>query len=58
MDRDSELEQLRRSVAMLSPGATASLTREELMGLLEELRAARGQLARLRREVAELLGPR
>ena len=56
MDRDSELEQLRRSVAMLSPGASTTLRREELMQMLEELRAARGQLAQLRRDLAQLLG--
>jgi len=42
MDRYSELEDLRRSLAMLPPGAPA-LDREAAMGLLVELQSKQGQ---------------
>ena len=36
MDRQRELENLRRSLAILKPGATASLSREEAIRLITE----------------------
>jgi hypothetical protein len=43
----SDLERLRRSLAMLAPGQPAGLTREEAMGLLAEVRRASAELERL-----------
>jgi hypothetical protein len=37
MDRRLELEQLRRSIAMLSPGARDAIGREDALRLLTEL---------------------
>jgi hypothetical protein len=42
-----DLERLRRSVAMLTPGQPAGLTREDAMALLAEVRSARVELERL-----------
>ena len=39
MDRRLEVEQLRRSIAMLSPGARDALAREDTLRLLAELGA-------------------
>ena len=51
-----ELERLRRSLAMLSPGAAASaLTREQAMSLITELVAAQARLGRLRAELRRLV---
>jgi hypothetical protein len=41
-----EIEQLRRSIAMLGPGASA-MTREDAMRLVGELGEVRGRLDRL-----------
>ena len=54
MERRYELETLRRSLAMLRPGAPA-LDREEAMRLVRELQDLEHQLRRLRRGLQELL---
>lgn len=54
MERRYELETLRRSLAMLRPGAPA-LDREEAMRLVRELQDLERQLRRLRRGLEELL---
>jgi hypothetical protein len=46
--RPDELENLRRSLAMLNPGATASLSREEAMRLITEVADLQARLERLR----------
>jgi hypothetical protein len=48
-------ERLRRSIALLSPGQPAGLSREDAMALLAELRAARHELERLIAGLRELL---
>jgi len=52
--RSHELEDLRRSIAMLQP-RTKVLTREEAMALIAELQEAMGRLNRLREDLNELL---
>lgn len=42
-----DLGRLRRSIALLSPGQPAGLSREEAMTLLADLREARRELERL-----------
>jgi vacuolar-type H+-ATPase subunit D/Vma8 len=54
MERRYELETLRRSLAMLRPGAPA-LDREEAMRLVRELQDFERQLRTLRRGLQELL---
>jgi vacuolar-type H+-ATPase subunit D/Vma8 len=54
MERRYELETLRRSLAMLRPGAPA-LDREEAMRLVRELQSLERQLRTLRRGLQELL---
>lgn len=54
MDRLSELESLRRSIAMLNPRASA-LDREEAIALLAELQDVERRLRALRRGLRELL---
>jgi vacuolar-type H+-ATPase subunit D/Vma8 len=54
MERRHELETLRRSLAMLRPGAPA-LDREEAMRLVRELQDLERQLRTLRRGLQELL---
>ncbi len=54
MERRYELESLRRSLAMLRPGAPA-LDREEAMRLVRELQDFERQLRTLRRGLLELL---
>jgi hypothetical protein len=49
-----EIEQLRRSVAMLQPGAPA-MTREDASQLLRELGEVQGRLDRLREGLRALL---
>ncbi len=44
VDRMYELENLRRSLAMLPPGSKAALDREQAMRLLAELRRVEGRL--------------
>ena len=53
MDRRYELEVLRRSVAMLTPGAQA-LTREQALDVLEELQDVQRRLGALRSELRRL----
>jgi hypothetical protein len=54
MERQYELESLRRSLAMLRPGAPA-LDREEAMRLVRELQALESQLRTLREGLQRLL---
>jgi len=54
MDRRYELESLRRSLAMLRPGAPA-LDREEAMRLVRELQDLERQLRGLREGLERLL---
>ena len=55
MATPSDLERLRRSLAMLAPGQPAGLTREEAMALLAEVRRASAELHRLVRGLRALL---
>jgi len=54
MDRSSELESMRRSIAMLNPRA-AALDREEAMALLAELQEVGRRLGALRSGLRRLL---
>jgi hypothetical protein len=54
MERRYELETLRRSLAMLRPGAPA-LDREEAIRLVRELQDLERQLRSLRRGLQQLL---
>ena len=54
MDRRYEIESLRRSLAMLQPGATAGLRREEAMDLIEEVQGLQSRLEQLRTELRRL----
>jgi hypothetical protein len=54
MERRYELETLRRSLAMLRPGAPA-LDREEAMQLVRELQLLERQLRMLRHGLQDLL---
>jgi hypothetical protein len=54
MDRRLELEQLRRSIAMLSPGARDAIDREQAMRLLAELTEVQGRLDHLKGRLREL----
>ena len=54
MERQYELETLRRSLAMLRPGAPA-LDREEAIGLVRELQELERQLRTLREGLEHLL---
>lgn len=54
MDRQFELETLRRSIALLSPG-TRALSREEALALLEELAEVEGTLRSLRAGLRRLV---
>jgi len=54
MERRYKLESLRRSLAMLQPGAPA-LDREEAMRLVRELQDLEHQLRRLREGLQRLL---
>ena len=57
VDRLSELENMRRSIAMLNPRA-AALDREEAMALLRELQEVEWRLRALQDGLRELLdGP-
>jgi len=53
---DYELEQLRRSIAMLSPGARA-LDREQALRVLADLQAAQRERDELRDRLKERGGP-
>lgn len=54
VDRFSELENLRRSIAMANPQSWA-LRREDAMALIRELQAVEGQLRQLRDGLTKLL---
>ena len=54
MERRYELETLRRSLAMLRPGAPA-FDREQAMGLVRELQELERQLRTLREGLQQLL---
>ena len=54
MERPHELEDLRRSIAMLEPRAPA-LNREAAMAVIEELQSSVEQLRRLRQGIHALL---
>jgi hypothetical protein len=51
MDRGYEIENLRRSIVMLLPGAVAGLRREEAVTLIEEVQVLQHRLHDLRREL-------
>lgn len=53
VDRRHELENLRRSLAMLTPG-TKAITREEALLLFQELGDVRTRLNRLRQTLRQL----
>jgi hypothetical protein len=53
--KDSELEYLRRSLAMLPPQAPAGLSREDAMRLLAELQEMDQRLRGLRERLMALL---
>ena len=55
VDRPYELEIMRRSVAMLAPGATAHLTREEAIRLISEVTEVQARLERLRVTLRDVL---
>ena len=55
VDRNVELENLRRSLAMLNPGATASLSREEAMRLITEVAELQARLEHLRLGLRQLV---
>jgi predicted nucleic acid-binding Zn-ribbon protein len=55
MDRLSELEGMRRSIAMLNPRTARVLDREEAMALLRELQDVQRRLWMLRQELRRLL---
>ncbi|TML93725.1 MAG: hypothetical protein E6G06_01255 [Actinobacteria bacterium] len=55
MDRPTELENLRRSLAMLNPGAAASLSREEAMGLITDVAELQARLELLRIGLRQLV---
>jgi hypothetical protein len=46
---------MRRSLAMLSPGATASISREEAMRLITEVADLQARLERLRVGLSQLV---
>jgi len=52
MDLDYELESLRRSIAMLSPGSRA-LDREQALRVLADLQAAQRERDELREQLAK-----
>jgi hypothetical protein len=54
MDRRLEVEQLRRSIAMLSPGARDAVGREDALRLLAELGDVQSRLDDLKRRLREL----
>jgi hypothetical protein len=54
VDRRYEIENLRRSVAMLQPHAVTGLKREEAISLIEELQGCQSRLEHLRGELRRL----
>ena len=55
MDRRHELINLRRSIAMLTPGAQAPIERNEALRLLDELADVEQRLERLRSGLRRLV---
>ena len=55
MDRRYQIENLRRSIAMLQPGATAGLRREDAMELIEEVQGLQQRLSHLTGELRRLV---
>jgi hypothetical protein len=55
VDRLHQLEQMRRSIAMLQPGAKAELSREDAMRLIAELQDVEGRLMRLKAGLQHLV---
>jgi hypothetical protein len=55
VDRRHELENLRRSLAMLAPGTVASMSREEAMALVSELAQVQERLEHLHAELRRLV---
>ena len=49
-----DLENLRRSIAMLQPGQQSYLKREQALQLLEDIRALQGRLDQLKAELRRL----
>lgn len=54
VDRRHELEIMRRSIAMLPPGASNALDREKAMRILADLQDVTGRLEALKRRLREL----
>jgi len=54
VDRKYEIESLRRSLAMLQPGATAGLLREEAIDLIEQVQGLQTRLEHLKTELRRL----
>jgi hypothetical protein len=55
MDRLHQLEQMRRSIAMLEPGTKADLSREEAMRLIAELQDLERRMRGLREALVGVL---
>jgi hypothetical protein len=55
MDRLYQLENMRRSIAMLQPGTKANLSREDAMRLIAELQDVEGRLKRLKAGLQRLV---
>ena len=49
-----DLENLRRSIAMLQPGQQSYLKREQALQLLEDIRSLQGRLDQLKAELRRL----
>lgn len=56
MDRLHQLEQMRRSIAMLQPGTKADLSREEAMRLIAEVQDLERRMRALRQALVGVLG--
>ena len=54
MDRDHEIERMRRSLAMLRPGQPSGLSREDAIDLLRELQEVGKRLDGLKQELRRL----
>ena len=55
MDRYSELEGIRRSLAMLPPNTPAGMSREDAMSLISELQGVEHRLKRLKDELQRVI---
>lgn len=55
MDRRHELEILKRSIAMLTPGQVAGLERDQALEMIEEIEALQRRMRRLKAAIRELL---